>query len=241
MSNSALSRRWFLRRSVALAAFPGAPTVGLAAIAVRPATLPRETPELLELGRELADAEAGFDHALARKLAAIEHCENLWPAPPAELIHTGPTCSFWVLYDEEKNIWGEGMMPSVVDGKHYPPRRIYSAKRMRKALVDYNGRTRVGRFLRRTIPIAEQYEAAQEHAQDQSDLFGARGGVDHAGWNICAVGKRINATRAVTLEGVAIKAKVCVLWARCRDRCRCSNTQWFGDSLAEDVVRIATA
>jgi hypothetical protein len=241
MSISALSRRWFLRRSVALAAFPGAPTVALAAIAVRPATLPQETPELLELGRELADAEAKFDHALARKLAAIEVCEKLWPIPPAELIHTGPASSFWVLYDDEKNIWGEGMMPSVIDGKHYTPRRIYSARRMGKALGDYDGRTRLGKFLRRTIPIAERYEAAQEHAQDQSDLFGARGGCDHAGWNICAVGNRINETRALTMEGIAIKARLCVVWASARDHCRCSNMQWFGDSLAKDVLRIATA
>jgi hypothetical protein len=44
-----LSRRWFLRRSAALAAFPGAPTVALATIVLKPATPQNADAQLLRL------------------------------------------------------------------------------------------------------------------------------------------------------------------------------------------------
>jgi len=49
MTTGPLSRRRFLRRSVALAIFPGAPTVALAAITVRPGALPDKDARLLRL------------------------------------------------------------------------------------------------------------------------------------------------------------------------------------------------
>jgi hypothetical protein len=118
------------------------------------------------------------------------------PASPDALLINGTPLSHDLCGETEQ----------TVDHKWLHGRTISTTHNLRIEMQDYNGRTRVGREVRKRLPIAQAYEAAMEHAREASGYVEAE---EARYWSALALMKLADEAfglEASSMSDVAVKA-----------------------------------
>ena len=231
------SRRAFLR-GAAIAI----PAAIVAATPVLAATTP-EGAELLARGRELTRAEAAFADADAKRIAARALYDSMCPEIPQDLVlaNRDPSPFNWC-GKPEVDVEGKEVYRADVPGAGpgFPAGRRYilTLSSLKIDAQDYAPRTRIGREVRRRIPIAEEYEAAVQRAKDASRIEAAAEARRLAGDDLEDLAQAIGEVRALTADGVVIKARAMAACARISPAKYHIGSIMIGPGLAEDIVRI---
>ena len=193
------SRRIFLGR-FATSSLAAAVGVALPARAA-PSADDIVNPKLARLGEKLAAAEAEFLTAGGKNRAAAEMFERMAPVIPDELVLKVEEC-FHLQAELPVDLEG---VPTEVPG--YGMVRIFTVKTLSEDATVYNGRTKIGKLIRRKLPIAREYEAGVAHARAQSGIDAAHCAHSIAMFDLERVADEISKEPARTVADLKVKAK----------------------------------
>jgi hypothetical protein len=221
------NRRLFLRGLSAL------PVLGAATVApaVSKASASVENPALLAWGARLDGllnawrvADAALDDAVARY-------HELYPVPE-ELVATA--------VDQRVGLWGR--REQSWRGRWMPGERsIITLRELQDKRYRTDGRTAVGKWVIRKLRIAEAYEAAREPAEEATGIWDAQEAFQGAQSAIDAAVQEVMELSAVTLAGIALKAKAMVVHGHTAEGLPATwVTVKYGNEFAAEIVRIAT-
>lgn len=220
------SRRSFFRGAgiSAVAAVAGVPSFPASA------AIP-ENPELLTLGSEFDKAEAAYAAADARYREARVPYDALRPAVPEELTPPG-----W------RHPLGDGKPLYDAAGEHWNGRErvdVLTADWLRWVGGDYGPRTKVGRQLKRLLPIAERFDAAIREAEEQSGIVPAVAARKEARAAVEAAAKALLEAPARTTVGLVLKARSLTATSLMWDNGMSILSVTHGAKFAAEVVAIA--
>jgi hypothetical protein len=147
--------------------------------------------------------------------------------------------------ETECDVDGNALLPvETRDGKHFPPRRILQARHLRLEFEDCDGRSRLGKYLKHLIPMAERYEADCETARDRSGLRVATEAQYLAASEVVEAATAIRKIEARSYPGLAIKARAIIASDRAAkemDGGYHRPSVLAASGLAENLLRLGTA
>src|SRR4051812_30962436 len=85
-----------------------------------------------------------------------------------------------------------------------------TAASLRLEAADYGPRTKVGRLVRRKLPVADAYERGMQEARERSGVEAAKGERREAGFRVELAAREIGKAEALTMAGVVLKARALV-------------------------------
>lgn len=200
--NAPASRRGFLKAFSAMSA-GAAVTIPLAVHAATP--VPDR--ELLDLGRQLAEAVA----ALERQAEAVEWSystfEGIKPAIPEGLILKG--FDGWIAGEWPPSVKGHPSPGHVSNRIRIPCRYTLDDKARR-----LDGRTTLGRRVRKAKKLSDAYHEAHEAARKEAGVPEALTGLHRKSRSVVDLGFAIMAIEARTFAGLAIKGRAALAMHR---------------------------
>lgn len=232
-----------------LAIFRIAASSAVAATAAAPAVLAAvqskaEDPALIRLNHKIARLDEICQHRKAAKATARAAYDVLRPELPQELLATRYSRD---LAHSEQETDRDGKIVWPAD-PNKPPRSYHTATQLRNELEEWEGldedglddEERMARaYLAQRLPVAEQYEAALDAADEQSGYATAAGAHHLACYAMEKLARRIAATPAITPEGITIKAQAYDAWMRSGDeRAQEFAAKIMGPGIIGDICRV---
>ncbi len=221
-----MNRRDFLRSS----AIPA----GAALATVGPvfASAAQASPALTALARRLDEAEERYRNAAALHHAALERLLRMAPprAPEALVITPNSKASDHL----------RGELETTPDRKLVVPNRRISTVVCLEIEARENGpRTKLGREIRRRLPIARSYEAAMDQAREASGYNEAEKARYWAALALMRLASEAFAIEAQSMADVGIKARAFLAGGYSDRDAPLQLAARHGQALALDVARLA--